>query len=171
MPPALSIALITLLAILLIMAGEAALSAHNERVLRAQGASEPPDDVYRWMQFAYPACFVLMAAEGTFTGPAPRDVLMAGLALFGLSKALKISAISALGVRWTFRVLVPPGAPLVQSGPYRVVRHPNYVAVVGELAACGLIVWAPVTGVLSVVGFGWLIARRIRVEERALGRQ
>jgi methyltransferase len=87
-----------------------------------------------------------------------------------MSKALKISAISALGVRWTFRVLVLPGAPLVKTGPYRVVRHPNYIAILGELAGVALIVWAPITGVIAFVAFGALIRRRIRVEERELGR-
>ena len=169
MPPSIVVAALTLLAVLLIMAGEAALSAHNESVLRARGAVEPPDDVYRTMQWAYPACFVAMAAEGALLGPSPPNVLAAGLAVFGLAKALKISAISALGVRWTFRVLVPPAAPLVATGPYRVMRHPNYLAVLGELAGVALIVWAPLTGVLALVGFGWLIGKRIRVEERALG--
>ena len=104
------------------------------------------------MQWAYPACFVAMAIEGAITGPAPRDVLLLGLAVLGFAKALKISAISALGVRWTFRVLVPPDAPLVTAGPYRVLRHPNYVAVLGELAGFALIVWAPVAGTLSIAG-------------------
>jgi methyltransferase len=166
---AVSVAAITLLAVLLIMAGEAALSAHNESVLRAQGAVEPPDDVYRAMRWAYPGCFVAMAIEGAVTGPARPDVLATGLAVFGIAKALKISAISALGLRWTFRVLVPPGAPLVRSGPYRVLRHPNYLAVIGELAGVALIVWAPIAGALALAGFGWLLVRRIRVEERALG--
>jgi methyltransferase len=171
MTASVSISLLTLLAALLIMAGEAALSAHNESVLRARGAIEPRDDVYRTMQWAYPGCFIAMAVEGAITGPATPNVLAAGLAVFGLAKALKISAISALGVRWTFRVLVPPDAPLVASGPYRVMRHPNYLAVVGELAGMALIVWAPITGTLAVIGFGWLIIKRIRVEERALGTQ
>jgi methyltransferase len=171
MPSSVTIALLTLLAALLLMAGEAVLSAHNESVLRRRGAIEPPEDVYRVMRWAYPACFVAMALEGAVMGPAGRDVLTMGLAVFGLGKALKISAISALGERWTFRVLVPPGAPLVATGPYRFLRHPNYVAIAGELVGMAMIVWAPVTGVLALAGFGSLVWRRIRVEDRALGRQ
>jgi methyltransferase len=171
MPAAWTIAALTCLAMLLIMAGEAALSAHNASVLRARGAVEPPDDVLPLMQWAYPGCFVLMAIEGALGGPSPPDVLASGLALLGLAKALKISAITALGVRWTYRVLVPPDAPLVTSGPYRFLRHPNYVAVIGEIAAVALIVWAPIIGVISIAGFGVLLRKRLRVEERALGRQ
>jgi methyltransferase len=168
---AVAVASVTLFAVMLVMAGEAALSAHNASVLRARGAVEPPHDVFRTMQWAYPLCFVAMAIEGAITGPSSRQVLSAGLALFGLAKALKISAISALGVRWTFRVLVPPNAPLVASGPYRLMRHPNYLAVLGEIVAMALIVWAPIAGTAALAGFGSLIWKRVRVEERALGRQ
>lgn len=166
-----AVAGVTLLAVLLLMAGEAALSAHNESVLRARGAIEPPGDVYRTMRWAYPGCFAAMAVEGAIAGPASRDVLMAGLAVFGAAKALKISAISALGVRWSFRVLVLPDAPLVRTGPYRLLHHPNYVAIGGELVGIAMIVGAPITGVLSLAAFGALIVKRIRIEERALGRK
>jgi methyltransferase len=80
-------------------------------------------------------------------------------------------AISTLGVRWTFRVLVIPDAPLVTSGPYRLLRHPNYAAVIGEIIGIAVILRAPVTGLLALAGFGTLLIRRIAVEDRALGRQ
>ncbi len=166
-----SLALVTLVAVLLIMAGEAVLSAHNERVLRSRGAIEPPGDVIAVMTWAYPLCFVTMALEGTLIGPASPTALAAGLATFGLAKALKVWAISTLGMRWTFRVLVLPGAPLVGRGPYAWLRHPNYLAVLGELAGMALIVWAPGSGLLALLGFGALLRRRIAVEDRALGRQ
>ena len=170
MTPAISIAAITIIAALLIMGGEAALSSFNERQLRAKGAIEPPGDVINTMRLAYPLSFVAMGIEGALTGPAPRDLMMYGLALFGLAKALKMWAISSLGSRWSFRVLVLPGAPLVRTGPYRFLSHPNYLAVVGEMASVALIVWAPITGILATIGFGWLMIRRIAVEDRALGR-
>jgi methyltransferase len=171
MPPAAAIAGLVALAVLLVMAGEAVLSAHNERVLRSRGAIEPPGDVYARMQWAYPGAFVCMALEGAATGPAPPDVLAGGLAVFGVAKALKIWAISTLGVRWTYKVLILPDAPLITSGPYALMRHPNYLAVVGELVGVALAVWAPVTGTVATLGFGSLLWQRMRVEDRALGRQ
>lgn len=170
MPIAASISIVTVLAVLLLMAGEAVLSAFNEKLLRARGAVEPPGDVIATMRWAYPAMFVAMGVEGALTGPAPRNILLWGLALFGAAKALKIWAIAALGSRWSYRVLVLPGVPLVTSGPYRFIAHPNYLAVAGEIASVAAIVWAPITGPLAAIGFGWLMIARIRIEDRALGR-
>ena len=152
------------------MAGEAVLSSFNERLLRSKGAIEPPDDVIGKMRWAYPLSFIVMGVEGAVTGPAPRDVLMWGLALFGFAKALKLWAIASLGSRWSYRVLVLPGAPLITTGPYRFLAHPNYLAVVGEIVSVAVIVWAPITGVLATIGFGLLMIKRIRIEDRALGR-
>jgi methyltransferase len=171
MSTAAAIAGLTLVAVVLIMAGEAVLSAFNERVLRSRGAVEPAGDVLRAMLVAYPSCFVAMAIEGAATGPSPAQVLAAGLLCFGLSKALKAWTISTLGVRWTFRVLVLPGAPLVTRGPYAFLKHPNYLAVLGEIIGVALIVWAPVTGVASLVVYGALLRRKTAVEDRALGRE
>ena len=171
MPVAAIIALGMLAAVLAVMAGEAVLSSFNASVLRSRGAVEPPDDVYRTMQWAYPAGFVVMAIEGALRGPAPEPALAAGILVFGLAKALKGWAISSLGTRWTFRVLVPPGDRLVATGPYRFLRHPNYLAVGGEIAGAALLVGAFISGALFLVGFGWLMRQRIAVEERALGRR
>ena len=162
---------ITLLIVLLVMLAETWLSARNERALRSRGAIEPAGDVYRTMRMAYPLCFVAMAIEGGVRAPAARDTVAAGLVVFALAKALKAWAIAALGRRWTFRVLVVPDAALVASGPYAFMRHPNYFAVLGELAGMALIVWAPVTGIAALVAFGALMLRRIGIEDRALGRK
>jgi methyltransferase len=112
-----------------------------------------------------------MALEGAWRGPAPRTALLTGLVVFGLAKALKLWAITTLGERWSFRVLVLPGRSLITTGPYRWMRHPNYLAVIGEILGVALIVWALVTGPLAVFGFGALLRSRIAIEERALGQQ
>ena len=154
--------------VLLVMLAEAMISRAHERTLRAQGAVEPAGDVYPTMRWAYPACFVAMGVEGALIGRPPGRSALLGVMLLVLAKALKFWAMSALGRRWTFRVLVPPGSPRIQRGPYAFLRHPNYVAVIGEILAFGVLVGAPLTGVVSAVGFGVLIRRRIRVEEQAL---
>jgi methyltransferase len=154
---------------MLLMLAELGMSLHHERLLRARGAVEPPDAVYSTMRWAYPAVFVAMAAEGMLFGPVPRPVLVAGIAVFAIAKVVKFWAITTLGERWTYKVLVLPGVPLVTGGPYRFVRHPNYVGVVGELVGMALITGARVTGPLGLILFSWLLMRRIQAEERALG--
>lgn len=169
MIPSLPVALLVLLAVLLLMLVELQLSLANERSLRAKGAIEPPDDPFPLMRVVYPLGFVLMAIEGATHAALRRDLVLLGLLLFGVAKALKFWAISALGSRWSYRVLVPPHAPLVTSGPYRLVRHPNYLAVLGEFVSIAIALSAPVTGTIATAVFGWILWKRIQVEERALG--
>jgi methyltransferase len=151
------------------MAVEARVSARHDRALRAAGAVEPAGDVYGLMRVAYPACFLAMTAEAWIRGAGVNSTFAAGLVLFALAKGFKYWAIATLGPRWTFRVLVPPGSSRVTRGPYRFMRHPNYVAVAGELAGAALMSQAPVAGAASAAGFGMLLLARIRVEERAMG--
>jgi methyltransferase len=158
---------IALAAVILMMAAEALVSRRHEQVLLQRGAIEPPGDVYRTMRWAYPAAFVVMAAEGALAGSPPGPHTTAGVLLMIASKALKYWAIASLGPRWTFRVLVVP-EPLVQHGPYAIVRHPNYVAVVGEMVSMALLVGAPVSGITATLLFSLLIRKRIRVENLAL---
>ena len=168
MSGSLAVSAISVVAVLLIMVAESRLSTRNERTLRAAGAVEPQDDVIAAMAVAYPGSFLAMALEGALSGPEPGSTTITGGELYGAAKALKFWAIGSLGARWTFRVLVPPGAPLVVTGPYAYLRHPNYVAVIGELAGFAILVGASISGPLATLLFAWLIRRRIKVEERAL---
>ena len=161
-------ALFVLLVVMVMMLAEALVSRNHERTLRAQGAVEPPADVYATMRWAYPAAFIAMAVEGTFFGPPPAPVFVSGVVLMAAAKGLKWWAMASLGVRWTFRVLVVPGAPLVTRGPYAIWNHPNYIAVVGELVAMALLAGARVTGPAATLLFSWLMWRRIEVENKAL---
>jgi methyltransferase len=166
----LNVVAVVLLAVVMSMLVEAAISTRHERRLRDRGAVEPPGDVYPIMRVAYPACFLAMAVEGTLVGPGSRPTIAIGFGVWALAKGLKWWAMAALGARWSFRVLVIPGEPLVGAGPYRIIRHPNYLAVCGELIGVAIMLQALTTGVIALVVFGGLMAWRIRVEERALGR-
>ena len=151
------------------MIAEAVRSARHDRALRDVGATEPPGDVFASMQLAYPGVFLLMIAEAWLRGTSVSRGSAAGLAIFLAAKALKYWAIATLGPRWTFRVLVPPNSSRSIAGPYRYLRHPNYVAVVGEIVGFGLAAQAPVAAAVSLLLFVPLILQRIRIEERALG--
>jgi methyltransferase len=148
------------------MLAEAWLAARNEREQRARGGIEPPGDVYRLMRVAYPAAFAAMIAEGVWDPGHAHWA--AGLAVFAAAKALKWWAVTALGPAWTFRVIVRPAVALVVSGPYRWLRHPNYVAVVGELVGVALMSGSRLLGPLMTLMFCALMLKRIGIEDRAL---
>jgi methyltransferase len=89
-------------------------------------------------------------------------------AAYLLLQPLRLWVLVSLGGRWTTRIIVLPGAPLVRSGPFRLLRHPNYAIVVAEIAllplAFGLWEMAAVFSLLNAA----VLAIRIRAEERAL---
>ena len=86
-----------------------------------------------------------------------------------LAQALRYWAISTLGEKWNTRVIVTPGTPPITTGPYRFIKHPNYVAVVLEMISVPLIYGSWITAVVFSIGNAALLAVRIREEERALG--
>ena len=127
---------------------EARRAARNERAQRARGGIEPPGDVYQVMQVVYPGAFLAMLAEGRgawrfATGRSFRRARWCSRRPRRSNGGRSCS----LGPFWTFRVIVVPGAALVSRGPYRWLRHPNYVGVLGELAGVAAITGAPLSGV------------------------
>ena len=90
------------------------------------------------------------------------------LALVVASQALRWWCITTLGNQWNTRVIVVPGLPLVRRGPYRVVPHPNYVAVVVEGLAMPLVHTAWVTALVFTLANAALLTVRIRVEAATL---
>jgi methyltransferase len=179
MPLSILIPAVALAVVAATMLGELALSQRNERILFARGAIEAPDPVYRSMRWAYPLVFAVMGVEGILRGAGigwwlidgsgPGWWTWLGVAVFTSGKIIKYWAIATLGERWTYRVLVLPGSPLVDRGPYRFLRHPNYVGVVGELVGMLLITSAWTLGDGAIIFFGWMLYQRIVAENRALG--
>jgi methyltransferase len=92
------------------------------------------------------------------------------LALVACAMAVRYWVIASLGGRWTTRVVYVAGDPLVEAGPFRWLRHPNYAAVVVEIAAIPLVHTAWLTATVFTVANALLLARRIRVEEALLDR-
>lgn len=145
---------------------ELVLAQANTRRLLRQGAGEIDRSGYKWFVLLHAAWLAALLA---FV-PAEQPPNLPLLALFFVLQAGRIWAIASLGRRWTTRLIVLPDAPLVARGPYRWVNHPNYLIVLGEVAILPLAFAA----VAIAVGFSAcnvvLLARRIRLEERALGR-
>jgi methyltransferase len=126
----------------------------------------------------YPVMVVVHAA---FLSAAPLEVfllerrlepLVATIALAALVAAalLRVWVIATLGERWTTRIILFPDRPAIRRGPYRLVRHPNYLAVAVEIAALPLVHGAWLTAAVASCANAALLRHRIRVEEEGLRR-
>jgi methyltransferase len=148
---------------------ELVVSRRNERRSRARGAVEHGRGHYPVMVALHLALLVGCAAEPALRGAgAPAWLGLSGLAVVLGAQLLRWWCIASLGDRWCTRVLVVPGLPLVQVGPYRWLRHPNYVAVVVEGAALPLACGAWATAAAFTAANALLLTVRIRCEDQAL---
>lgn len=149
---------------------ELVLSARNARLARARGGVETGQGHYPVMA-AFHALFLLSCAgEVVLLGrPFPGAAGWLSLGVVVGAQALRYWAIATLGWRWNTRIVVIPGAVPVTGGPYRWVRHPNYLAVIAEMLALPLVHGAWLTAVVFSLGNALLLRVRIRAEERALG--
>lgn len=148
---------------------ELRLSRRNRRRLLARGAREVGGGHYPLMVALHTAFLIAAPLEVWLLGrPIVAPLAAAAAVLLAAGMALRWWVISTLGERWTTRVLVLPGAPPVTAGPFRYLRHPNYLGVALEMAALPLVHTAWLTALLFSLANGWLLAVRVRVEEKAL---
>ncbi len=144
------------------------LAARNRRLLLARGGREYFPETYRTLVLLHSLFFAALLAESA-PWQVPLDALT-GVCLAGLAKlmALRWWCIATLGVHWNTRILVLPGAPAVRRGPYRFLRHPNYLVVTLEFALIPLLCRAPLTLVVFSLANLVVLRRRIALEEQAL---
>ena len=150
--------------------GELAWSKRNERRLRERGAVEYGRSHYPAMVALHVGWLASTLVEARRPSAVPQRVRALALGAFVVAQPLRYWAIASLGDRWSTRVLVPPGEAPLTSGPYRYVDHPNYVAVVVELAAMPLALGAWRTAAWATIANAEVLRRRVRVERRALDR-
>lgn len=148
---------------------ELAISRRNATLARARGAIEVGQRHFQVMKLLHTAFLVACGAEVVLLRRPFVPALAAPmLVLVVLAQALRYWAVLTLGPRWNVRVLVVPGDRAVVAGPYRYVRHPNYLAVVIEGFAVPLVHTAWLTAVGFTLANAALLCVRIGCEERAL---
>jgi methyltransferase len=149
--------------------GELAISQRNAAWALARGGVETGRGHYPVMVVLHTGLLVGCVAEAwladrPFVAALGWPMLAVALACQGV----RAWCITALGRRWNTRVIVVPGMPLVTSGPYRYLRHPNYVVVVVEGLALPLVHTAWITAVVFTAANAVLLTVRVRAERRAL---
>jgi len=145
--------------------GELWLSSRNTRRLMAQGAREHGAGHYPLIVTVHA---LWLAALWWLALERPIDGFW--LALFVLIELVRIWVLATLGPRWTTRIIVLPGAPLVKRGPYRFVNHPNYWVVIGEIALLPLVFGLWQVALVFTLLNAAVLTLRIREENEALGR-
>ncbi len=145
--------------------GELWLSSRNTRRLLAEGAREHSPAHYPLIV----ALHLLWLAALWWLAPT-RPVDTFWLAFFVAIEIFRIWVLATLGPRWTTRIIVLPGAPLVRRGPYRFVNHPNYLVVVLEIAVLPLVFGLWQAALIFSVLNAAVLTIRIRAENQALGR-
>lgn len=148
---------------------ELVVSTRNAAWSRERGGVETGLGHFPFMVVLHLALLVGALVEAWVRRPdVPSLLAWSMLALVVASQALRWWCITTLGRRWNTRVIVVPGMPPVTSGPYRVFRHPNYVAVVVEGVALPLVHAAWITAAVFTVLNAALLTVRIRTENAAL---
>lgn len=144
-------------------AAELVISRNNTRQLLARGAVEVAPGHYPSIVAVHAAWLLSLWAFGRHQ-PVNLVVLSAYLVLQGF----RIWVLRTLGSRWTTRIIILPDQPLVSAGPYRLLSHPNYAVVAGEIAVLPLVFDLPLLAALFTVLNAAVLAVRIRAENRAL---
>lgn len=148
--------------------GESILAYSNLRWARARGGVERDRAFTRALHLFHAAWFVAWAAELWLRSGGLVVPVWLAAAVLALLQGGRGWVVLSLGRRWNTRIVTLPDAALLRRGPYRFLRHPNYLVVALELAVypalCGCWWTAGVAGVLNLA----VLARRIRAEEAAL---
>ena len=156
-PAALVLALVTLQRL-----GELLLARRNTRRLLARGAHEVGAGHYPLIVALHAAW---LGSLWLLAWNAPLDLSWLGVYL--VLQGLRVWVMATLGARWTTRILVPPDAPPVRTGPYRFLAHPNYVVVAGEIAVLPLVFGLVWHAVLFTALNAVVLSIRIRAETAA----
>lgn len=140
----------------------------NERIVKAKGAVEFDRNGYKNVVFLHVLFFISLLFEKIFFHRELNQLWYIFLIIFILAQLLRYWAIYSLGFYWNTKVLVIPGAKIVNRGPYKFVNHPNYLAVIIEIAVIPVIFSCYYTSLFFTILNILILKRRIKIEETAL---
>jgi len=152
---------------------ELLVSRRHERALAARGGAVVREPLFPWMVVLHAGMLVAAVVEAALRPPPPAWVAVVAGGALAVAVALRIWTLATLGASWSVHVTAfadPRARAVATGGPYQVVRHPNYLAVIIELAALPLIGGAVVTAVAATVANALVLRARIPREEAELSR-
>ncbi|MDQ0208463.1 isoprenylcysteine carboxyl methyltransferase family protein [Alkalicoccobacillus murimartini] len=148
---------------------EVGVARSNERWMKDQGAFEAGASHYPVMVAMHCCFFVSLLVEVTWIKTSSWTLWsVVPLAIFLVAQMIRVWALVSLGKFWNTKIIVLPGAEPVKRGPYRWIRHPNYVVVIAEVLLLPLIFQAYFTAVVFSLLNAAMLMVRIKAEEEAL---
>ncbi len=140
----------------------------NEQIVRKEGAVEYDKDGYKYIVLLHMGFFISLLAEHFLFKTQFNGYSTIFFAIFIFTQLLRYWAIISLGKYWNTKILVVPGLNLIKKGPYKFMRHPNYIAVIIEIAVIPLIFSCYITAIVFSLLNLITLRRRIKLEEKAL---
>jgi len=147
---------------------ELILAKNNEKYLKSNGAIEYDKRGYKYIVLMHNLFFISVITEFVFLGRQLNEYWQVLLTIFICTQLLRYWAIFTLGKRWNTKILVLPNTQLISYGPYKYLKHPNYIAVIIELAVIPLLFSCYYTAIIFSILNLIVLQRRIRIEEEAL---
>nr|WP_270180574.1 isoprenylcysteine carboxylmethyltransferase family protein [Alkalihalobacillus sp. CinArs1] len=148
---------------------ELMVAKRNERWMKDKGAFEAGKEHYKFIVMLHVAFLAAFFVEGAIRGFQLSSVWTVMLTIFIITQLLRVWTIKSLGRFWNTKIIVLPDANVVTKGPYKFIRHPNYLIVVIEIIALPLIFSSYITALLFTVLNAFLLLKiRIPAEEIAL---
>lgn len=143
---------------------ELVIANRNTKRLKAEGAVEIGAGHYPLFVVLHTAWLLAVL----WLLPTELRISWPWLALFVLLQAARFWVMASLGPYWTTRIISVPGRPLIKTGPYRFVRHPNYMVVAGEILALPLAFHETLVAIFFSLANAAILFWRIREEETGL---
>lgn len=153
-------------AIIVLRIVELFVARSNEKWIRAQGGVEYGVAHYPYMVALHTLFFLALLVEYYFRYPVAYSSVL--IIIYGLLLLLKLWVVASLGKYWNTKILRIPGLQLVNKGPYRYVKHPNYIIVVAEIALIPLCFHLYFTAITFSILNAAMLYVRISVENKAL---
>jgi len=169
MPTSVIAFLILLVLVGALRLGEMQLSARNQRRLAERGVAKVSEPALRWMIPLHAGILISAGVEVLALHRPLIPALAVGAAIvFVFANFLRWWVIRTLAGHWNVQVMASAGLGVVASGPYKWIRHPNYLAVILEVCSLPLIHTAWITAIWGTLGFIWILRGRLAVEEAVL---
>jgi len=147
---------------------ELILAKNNEKYLKSNGAIEYDNRGYKYIVLMHNLFFISVIAEFVFLERQLNEYWKVLLIIFICTQLIRYCAIFTLGKRWNTKILVLPNTEPIRSGVYKYLKHPNYIAVIIEIAVIPLLFSCYYTAVVFSILNLIVLQRRIRIEEEAL---